>query len=154
RWPSNPCFETSKGSLEMSSPFFSGKVALVAGASRGIGAVTAQAFAKAGASVALAARDQRALEGVAESIRAEGGKALAVPCDVSDAGSVDRLVRQTVDSFGRLDVAFNNATAGPMPAPLADIDSAEFDLGIASNIRGTFLGMKYQIPAMLRSGGG
>jgi NAD(P)-dependent dehydrogenase (short-subunit alcohol dehydrogenase family) len=56
--------------------------------------------------------------------------------------------------FGRLDAAFNNASAGPLPAPLADIDPDEFDLGIATNIRGTFLGMKFQIPAMLASGGG
>lgn len=57
-------------------------------------------------------------------------------------------------SFGRLDAAFNNATDGPLPALLADIDPADFDRGIRTNIRGTFLGMKFQIPAMLRSGGG
>jgi NAD(P)-dependent dehydrogenase (short-subunit alcohol dehydrogenase family) len=64
------------------------------------------------------------------------------------------LVDQALATFGRLDAAFNNASAGPLPTPLADIDPAEFDLGIATNIRGTFLGMKFQIPAMLRSGGG
>jgi NAD(P)-dependent dehydrogenase (short-subunit alcohol dehydrogenase family) len=64
------------------------------------------------------------------------------------------LVQLAVDTFGRLDVAFNNATDGPMPAPLADIDPDEFDRGIRTNVRGTFLGMKYQIPAMLDSGGG
>src|SRR5260370_8989948 len=65
-----------------------------------------------------------------------------------------RAVDQALSTFGRLDAAFNNATAGPMPAPLADIDPVEFDRGIATNIRGTFLGMKFQIPAMLRGGGG
>jgi NAD(P)-dependent dehydrogenase (short-subunit alcohol dehydrogenase family) len=133
---------------------FAGKVALVAGASRGIGAVTARAFARAGAAVALAARDEQALEAVAESIRASGGQALAVPTDVGDAASVDHLVRQALSTFGRLDAAFNNATNGPRPAPLADIDPDEFDRGIRANIRGTFLGMKYEIAAMLRSGGG
>jgi NAD(P)-dependent dehydrogenase (short-subunit alcohol dehydrogenase family) len=59
-----------------------------------------------------------------------------------------------MSTFGRLDAAFNNATDGPMPTPLADIDPADFDRGIRTNIRGTFLGMKYQIPAILRSGGG
>ena len=59
-----------------------------------------------------------------------------------------------MSTFGRLDAAFNNATDGPLPAPLADIDPADFDRGIRTNVRGTFLGMKYQIPAMLRSGGG
>jgi NAD(P)-dependent dehydrogenase (short-subunit alcohol dehydrogenase family) len=131
-----------------------GKVALVAGASRGIGAVTAQAFARAGAAVVLAARDQQALEKVADDVRAEGGQALVVPTDVGDPASVERLVQRTLDAFGRLDVAFNNATDGPMPAPLAEIDPDEFDQGIRTNVRGTFLGMKYQIPAMLRSGGG
>jgi NAD(P)-dependent dehydrogenase (short-subunit alcohol dehydrogenase family) len=135
-------------------PAFAGKVALVAGASRGIGAVTAEAFARAGAAVVLAARDKDALESVAEGIRADGGRALAVPTDVGDAGSVQRLVQQAVETFGRLDFAFNNATDGPMPAPLADIDPDGFDRAIRTNIRGTFLGMKYQIPAMLRSGGG
>jgi NAD(P)-dependent dehydrogenase (short-subunit alcohol dehydrogenase family) len=132
----------------------SGRVALVAGASKGIGAAAAEEFAAAGAAVVLAARDVAALRSVAEGIEARGGRALAVGTDVTDTGSVRRLVEQTMETFGRLDAAFNNATAGPMPAPLADIDPDEFDLGIATNVRGTFLGMKFQIPAMLASGGG
>jgi len=131
-----------------------GKVALVAGASRGIGAVTARAFARAGAAVVLAARDKDALESVAEGIRADGGKALAVPTDVGDPASVEQLVQQAEATFGHLDAAFNNATDGPMPAPLADLDPEGFDRAIRTNIRGTFLGMKYEIPAMLRAGGG
>lgn len=131
-----------------------GKVALVAGASRGIGAETARAFARSGAAVVLGARDGQALEAVAADVRAAGGRALAVPADVTDPASMDNLVRQAVDTFGRLDAAFNNATDGPLPAPLADIDPDEFDRGIATNVRGTFLGLKYQIPAMLRTGGG
>jgi NAD(P)-dependent dehydrogenase (short-subunit alcohol dehydrogenase family) len=135
-------------------PPLEGKVALVAGASRGIGAVTAHAFARAGAAVVLAARDKDALDQVAEGIRAGGGQALAVPADVGEPSSVERLVAQAEETFGRLDAAFNNATDGPMPAPLADLDVDGFDRAIRTNVRGTFLGMKYQIPALLRAGGG
>ena len=131
-----------------------GRVALVAGASRGIGAVTAQAFAAAGASVVLGARDTGALESVARGIEADGARAIAVRTDVTDVDSARNLVDQAMTAYGRLDFAFNNAAGGPMPAPLADIDPAEFDLGIATHIRGTFLGMKFQIGAMLASGGG
>jgi NAD(P)-dependent dehydrogenase (short-subunit alcohol dehydrogenase family) len=133
---------------------FEGRVALVAGASKGIGAATAEAFASAGAAVVLAARDTAALKSVAAGIEGRGGRALAVGTDVTDADSMRRLVDQAVSTFGRIDAAFNNAAAGPLPAPLAEIDPDEFDLGIATNIRGTFLGMKFQIPAMLASGGG
>jgi len=132
----------------------SGRVALVCGASKGIGAATAEAFAAAGAAVVLAARDTTALKSVADGIEARGGRALAVGTDVTDASSMRHLVDQALSRFGRLDAAFNNAAAGPLPAPLADIDPDEFDLGIATHIRGTFLGMKFQIPAMLASGGG
>ena len=133
---------------------FQGRVALVAGASRGIGAATAEAFAAAGAAVVLGARDMAALESVVKRIEANGGRAVAVRSDVADVDSARELAETAVTAFGRLDAAFNNATAGPLPAPLVDIDPAEFDRGIATNIRGTFLGMKFQIPAMLASGGG
>ena len=118
------------------------------------GAVTAEAFAAAGAAVVLGARDTAALKSVADGIEARGGRALAVGTDVTDVDSARHLVEAAMASYGRLDAAFNNAAAGPLPAPLAEIDPDEFDLGIATNIRGTFLGMKFQIPAMLASGGG
>jgi NAD(P)-dependent dehydrogenase (short-subunit alcohol dehydrogenase family) len=140
--------------LNIVHPSFAGKVALVAGASRAIGAATAVAFADAGAAVVLGARDSQALESLADRIHSQGGRALAVPTNVGDVASVANLIEQTLSTFGRLDAAFNNANDGPLPSPLADIDPADFDRGIRANIRGTFLGMKYQIPAMLRSGGG
>jgi NAD(P)-dependent dehydrogenase (short-subunit alcohol dehydrogenase family)/ketosteroid isomerase-like protein len=130
------------------------RVALVAGASRGIGADTAKAFAAAGYSVVLGARDAAALARVVDEIEAVGGRAVAATTDVGDVDSMRGLVDLAVDTFGRLDAAFNNATDGPMPAPVADIDPDEFDLGIRVNVRGTFLGMKFEIPAMLASGGG
>jgi NAD(P)-dependent dehydrogenase (short-subunit alcohol dehydrogenase family) len=130
------------------------RVALVAGASRGIGADTAKAFARAGYALVLGARDTEALARVVDEIAAEGGRAVAAKTDVGDVASMRALVELAVDTYGRLDAAFNDATDGPMPAPLADIDPDEFDLGIRVNVRGTFLGMKFEIPAMLASGGG
>jgi NAD(P)-dependent dehydrogenase (short-subunit alcohol dehydrogenase family) len=131
-----------------------GKVAIVTGASRGIGAASARAFAAAGATVVLAARTAEAIAGIADEINASGGNALAVATDVIDPGSVERLVERTVTTFGRLDVAFNNAGAGHMPKPLAEISFEEFEVGLKANLYGAFLGMKYEIPAMLAVGGG
>jgi NAD(P)-dependent dehydrogenase (short-subunit alcohol dehydrogenase family) len=133
---------------------FSGRVAVVVGASRGIGAGTARAWAAAGAAVVLAARDAAALAAVRDQITADGGRALAVPTDATSEAAVRELIDRAVAEYGRLDYAFNNTTAGPMPGPLASTDVAEFDQGIASNIRATFLGLKYQVPAILASGGG
>ena len=130
------------------------RVALVAGASRGIGAETAKVFARAGYAVVLGARDTDALARVVDEIESEGGRALAAKTDVGDVDSMRALVELALDQYGRLDAAFNNATDGPMPAPLAEIDPDEFDLGIRVNVRGTFLGMKFEIPAMLATGGG
>jgi NAD(P)-dependent dehydrogenase (short-subunit alcohol dehydrogenase family) len=129
-----------------------GKVAIVTGASRGIGAAVARAYADAGAGVVLAARDADALDLVARGI---GGDVLVVPADVTDEDSIANLVEQTLMNFGRLDVACNNAAHGDhMPMLLADIPADRFDAALAVNLRGVFLGMKHEIPAMLQSGGG
>jgi NAD(P)-dependent dehydrogenase (short-subunit alcohol dehydrogenase family) len=136
------------------SGLLSGKVALVVGASRGIGAVSARALARAGAKVMLAARDANALETVVGQIRSDGHEAHFVTVDIGDDSSVAHLIKCVLDQFGRLDVAFNNATDGSNPQPLADTDIEGFDRAIRTNIRGTFLGMKYQIPALLATGGG
>jgi NAD(P)-dependent dehydrogenase (short-subunit alcohol dehydrogenase family) len=132
-----------------------GRVAIVTGASRGIGAATALALSRAGARVALAARTDQTLAALADRIRAEGGKALAVPADVSDPASVLRLVEQTLGAYGRLDVAFNNAAGGGhRPTPLANVSVDDYDSALTISLRGVFLSMKYEIPAMLESGGG
>lgn len=131
-----------------------GKVAIITGASRGIGAVTARFFAQEGAIVVLAARNEEELSHLAEEIKANGGKALAVKTDVADAGSVERLVKQTLDTYGCLDAAFNNAGSIHRPSPLADLSFADYEQVIKSNLNGVFLAMKYEIPAMLASGGG
>lgn len=131
------------------------RVAIITGASRGIGAAAARTFAACGAAVALAARDERALAAVAASICADGGKAIAVPADIGDPAAVERLVEQVTARFGRLDAAFNNAGgSGHLPAPLATVPNEEFAATLEINLRGTFLCMKYEIPAMLAAGGG
>jgi NAD(P)-dependent dehydrogenase (short-subunit alcohol dehydrogenase family) len=130
------------------------KVAIVTGASRGIGAATARALAAAGAGVVLAARDEQALLTVAGEINADGGDALVVPTDVTDPRSVERLVKHVVKTAGRLDVAFNNAGHGHQTTPLAELAEAEFGEALEVNALGVFLTMKYEIAAMLEAGGG
>jgi NAD(P)-dependent dehydrogenase (short-subunit alcohol dehydrogenase family) len=131
-----------------------GKVAVITGASRGIGAAAARVFAAAGATIVLAARDEAALAAVAQDIVAGGGHALVVPTDVGDPPAVERLISRTLAAYGRLDAAFNNAGDGHQPTPLAEISADDFDRTIQVNLRGVFLCMKYQIPAMLAGGGG
>jgi NAD(P)-dependent dehydrogenase (short-subunit alcohol dehydrogenase family) len=130
------------------------KVTIVTGASRGIGAAAARAFAAHGATVIVAARDEDAVGSIAEEIRRAGGEALALRVDVSQPASAEALVAQTVRAYGRLDAAFNNAADGPPPTPLADLEVEGFDRAIGVNLRGSFLCMKYEIPAMLDAGGG
>jgi NAD(P)-dependent dehydrogenase (short-subunit alcohol dehydrogenase family) len=132
-----------------------GKVAVVTGASRGIGAATARAFARSGAAVVLAARDEERLASVAGDISAAGGEALAVPTDVGDASAVEQLVANAVRTYGRLDIAFNNAAGGGQrPTPLAELPVEEYDSALKISLRGVFLSMKYEIPAILETGGG
>jgi NAD(P)-dependent dehydrogenase (short-subunit alcohol dehydrogenase family) len=142
------------GAVEQGPPL-TGRVAIVIGASRGIGAATARALAAAGARVVLAARDQHSLRTVADDIASHGGSALAVPTDVTMPDSVCRTVEQTIGAWGRLDIAVNAAAGGGhRPTPLADVAIADFDSAIMTSLRGVFLAMRYEIPAMLDSGDG
>jgi NAD(P)-dependent dehydrogenase (short-subunit alcohol dehydrogenase family) len=132
-----------------------GKVAIVTGASRGIGAAVAREFSEAGARVALVARDVEALGRLADELGGADGHALAVPADVSDPAAVTAMFDCILGEFGRLDFACNNAAGGGHPpTPLADVPVEAFDSGIAVSLRGVFLAMREEIPAMLRSGGG
>ena len=132
-----------------------GRTALVVGASRGIGAAVARGFAGAGAPVVVAARDGDALDRLVDELSAAGARTLTVSTDVTDPGAVANLVEQTLSAFGRLDIACNNAAGGGSPpTPLAEVPIEAFDSAFAVNLRGTFVAMKYEIPAMLTTGGG
>lgn len=134
---------------------FAGQVALVTGGNSGLGFAAASALAGAGAKVLLAARRRAEGEQAAAAINAAGGEAVFVATDVTDADSVEATVAACLDTFGRLDVAFNNAgITGQVNADVADADIGVFDQVMAVNVRGVFLSMKYQVPAMLASGGG
>ena len=139
---------------------FQGKVVIVTGGATGIGRATAAAFAQEGAKVVIATGSNVAGgEAAAEAIRAAGGEATFVQCDVSNEAQVENLVAKTVERYGRLDIAFNNAGVGPdgvrMPfSALADTDTALWDKTMAVNARGTFLCLKHEIRQMLKQGGG
>jgi NAD(P)-dependent dehydrogenase (short-subunit alcohol dehydrogenase family) len=138
----------------MSDKLLEGKIAIITGASRGIGAQAARVFVREGATVVLAARSEGGLNRTVDEIQAGGGYALAVPTDVGDPTSVERLVNQTLQTYGHLDIAFNNAGEGHMPVPLANLAIDDFDRAVRVNLRGVFLAMKFEIPAMLATGGG
>jgi NAD(P)-dependent dehydrogenase (short-subunit alcohol dehydrogenase family) len=145
---------TSSSVPQTSASRLAGKVALISGASRGIGAATARLFAQEGARVVLAARSSEAIAHVAEEIRAGGGEALAVPANVSDAASVADLIRRAVEAYGRLDIAVNNAGIAGGNKPLVEVTEETFDQVVAIDLKGVFLCLKYEIPAMLAAGGG
>ena len=133
---------------------FAGKVAIVTGAGSGIGLATAKAFGDAGASVVLADRREDAVRALAEGLSASGGKALAVLCDVTDDTQVASMIDRTVFAFGRLDAAFNNAGVMQRRVDTAEISGEEWDRVMAINLRGVWSCMKYELPQMLRNGGG
>lgn len=132
-----------------------GKVAFVTGAGGGIGRAAALAFAREGASVVVADVSEKENQETARMIEEQGQRALVLRCDVSRVEDVKAAMDKTGATFGRLDFAFNNAGIEPRkPAPTADYDLEEWDRIIDIDLRGVFLCMKYEVPLMLKHGGG
>ncbi len=133
---------------------FTGRTVLITGGGTGMGKAAALRFGREGANVVIAGRRSAELNQVVEDIKTAGGTALAVPTDVSDAEQVEALVKKTVATFGALHMAWNNAGVLGAFAELQDMRLADFDTIMATNLRGVFAGMKYEIAAMLEAGTG
>jgi NAD(P)-dependent dehydrogenase (short-subunit alcohol dehydrogenase family) len=130
------------------------KVALVTGGASGIGRAVALAWAREGARVVVSDVDRDGGEETAEAVRAAGSEALFAAADVGKPEDCEALVQRAVQKFGRLDIACNNAGIGGAQAPTADYPLDAWAQVIAINLSGVFYGMKYQLPAMLKNGGG
>ncbi len=133
---------------------YTGHVAFITGGASGLGRATAKAFAKTGAQVAVVDRNNEAAKKVVDQIVADGGQALAIGCDVTDESQVESAVSQTVEAFGQLDFAYNNAGVEPTELPLTEIPSETWHKNLTINLTGMFYCMKYQIPEMKRLGHG
>ncbi|MFJ8859542.1 SDR family NAD(P)-dependent oxidoreductase [Streptomyces sp. NPDC102451] len=131
-----------------------GRVAMITGASSGIGAAAARLFAAEGAAVVLMARRAEPLDALVEEIRGLGGRALAVPGDVAKGEDVARTVDRAVDTFGYLDAAFNNAGYATAGQPIHEISDETYELTMDVNVRGVWNCLRHQAPAMLASGRG
>jgi NAD(P)-dependent dehydrogenase (short-subunit alcohol dehydrogenase family) len=136
------------------SKAFENKVVLITGGTSGIGRATAVAFAKEGAKVVVSGRRKAEGAETVTLVEKAGGQGLFVQADVSDEEQVKKLVETTVSHFGRLDVAFNNAGIEGTPKPITDATAEEYQKVYDINVKGVFLSMKYEIPALLKSGGG
>jgi NAD(P)-dependent dehydrogenase (short-subunit alcohol dehydrogenase family) len=145
---------TSPPPAGTTEPNLHGTVALILGASRGIGRATARVFAQRGATVLLASRDVEALRQVAREVTEGGAEAAHWPTDLADPASVRALGAWIASTFGRLDAAFNNAGEGYPPTPLADVPPEAFERVLRVSVTGTFLALREEIPIMLRAGRG
>ena len=131
-----------------------GKVALVTGGSSGIGRVSALAFASEGAKVTITDVNVEGGEETVGMIKETGGEAMFVKADVSKAADVEALIERVVERYGRLDCAFNNAGVDNLHFPVGELLEEEWDRVIGINLKGTMLCMRYEIPQMLKHGGG
>ncbi len=125
-----------------------GKVALVTGASKGIGKAIAELYAQAGAKVVVSSRKQEAVDGVVAEIKSKGGNALAVACNVSEAADIQKLIDATLAAYGTIDILVNNAAANPSFGPVVDTSESSFDKIISVNVKGPFELAKKIYPIM------
>jgi NAD(P)-dependent dehydrogenase (short-subunit alcohol dehydrogenase family) len=133
---------------------FEGKVAFVTGAANGIGRATALAFAEEGAHVVLVDLSEEGAKDTAKAVEDLGVRSLAVKCDVSQPDQVKAALDKTIDVFGKLDFAFNNAGVEQPTSYTVDVTQEVFERNMRVNLGGVFYCMKYQIPLMLKNGGG
>jgi NAD(P)-dependent dehydrogenase (short-subunit alcohol dehydrogenase family) len=133
---------------------FENKVALVTGAGSGLGLATAKAFAEAGASVALADWNEEAAQSAVTEISGKGQKGIAIRCDVSDDAQVAAMVKKTIEAFGRIDVAYNNAGVQNVLAETADTTREDYDRVMGINLRGVWSCMKFELLEMRKQGTG
>jgi len=133
-----------------------GKVAIITGASRGIGRAISRGFAEAGADLVVSSRNKRPpeLEKVAEEVRSLGRKALAIPAHVGKRADVENLVRKTLQEFGRIDILVNNAGANPILSAMIDLEEETFEKVLEVNLKGAFLMSKAVAGEMIKQGGG
>lgn len=138
----------------MSTPnSIEGKVAIVTGASKGIGKAIAEVFAKSGVKVVLAARTRKVVEQVADDLKETGADVLAIPTDVTDDKAVQSLITETLDVYQKLDILINNAGAGVF-GNVIDFDHTDWDTVIDANLKGVFLCSKFALPHLIADGGG
>jgi NAD(P)-dependent dehydrogenase (short-subunit alcohol dehydrogenase family) len=133
---------------------YTGKVAFVTGAANGIGRATALAFAREGANLVVADISEQGNQETARMVEDLGGRVLTVKCNVTQAEDVKAALDKTIETFGRLDFAFNNAGVEQKNAATAEIEAEEWDRIVDTNLRGVFLCLKHEIPLMLKQGGG
>jgi NAD(P)-dependent dehydrogenase (short-subunit alcohol dehydrogenase family) len=136
------------------SQTFAGKVALVTGGNTGIGRATALAFAREGAKVVIAARREKEGHDVVAEIEKTGSEAIFVRADMAKVEDIKNMVDQTVATFGRLDIAFNNAGVEELPSPLAEKTEQLYHQVMDVNVKGVLFSMQAEIPEMLKNGGG
>lgn len=131
-----------------------GKVAIITGASKGIGESIARGMAEAGAKVVISSRKQAAVDEVAEGFKAEGLEATGIACHVGDEGQLQNLVDKTMEAYGRIDIIVNNAATNPVYAPIAQVEGNIFDKIMGVNVKSPFAFSNMVYPIMKRQGGG